>query len=424
MDLGIGVESLMNPNDWVDSSELFGQDSGGNNGNNGQGDNGGTGGSEGQENQGGNGGQGGSKVDNNGGEGGNNPEIIDNGNSTTEVVDTSSNLFGGQSSESVGSGDNNGENGGPSNQNGGGNSLQTNVISSFAKAMREDGYLQNLKEDEISDITDAHSMAEAIEKEVQARLTAEQLRIKQALDGGAKADEISQYHTAIENLNGISEEIVVADTEQSKNLRMNLIYRDYLNKGIPQEKAKQLTLRSVEAGTDKEDAKDALQANKEYFQKKYDDLLKGAEDKQNADKKKFEKQASELKTALLDSEEVFKGFKMDAQTRQKAYDAVTKPVYKTQDGRQLTAIQKFAEEHPVEFRKALGTYFVLTNGFQGIGDLLNKEVRKQVRSHLNSFDEKLHSRPSGGSMSYMEGDRGGAGGESLLDGGWLLDTGK
>lgn len=422
MDLGIGVESLLSPGEWIDSSELFGQGSGGNDGNNGQGDNKGTGGSEDQNNQGGNGGQGGSQEDS-GGEGGS-PEIIDNGNSTTEVVDSSSNLFGGQSSESVGSGDNNGENGGPSNQNGEGNSLQTNVISSFAKAMREDGYLQNLKEDDISGITDAHSMAEAIEKEVQARLTAEQLRIKQALDGGAKADEISQYHTAIENLNNISEEVVMADTEQSKNLRMNLIYRDYLNKDISSEKAKQLTLRSVEAGTDKEDAKDALQANKEYFQKKYDDLLKSAEEKQNADKKSLEKQAKELKTALLDSEEVFKGFKMDTQTRQKAYDAVTKPVFKTQDGRQLTAIQKFAEEHPVEFRKALGAYFVLTNGFQGIGDLLNKEVRKQVRSHLNSFDEKLHSRPSGGSMSYMEGDRGGAGGESLLDGGWLLDTGK
>ena len=210
----------------------------------------------------------------------------------------------------------------------------------------------------------------------------------------------------------------------SKNLRMNLIYKDYLNKGIPAEKAKQLTIRSVEAGTDKEDAKDALQANKDFFQKKYDDLLKGVEDKKKADQATFEKQANELKTTLLDNEEVFKGLKLDAQTRQKAYDAVTKPVFKTSDGRQLTAVQRFAEEHPVEFRKALGTYFVLTNGFQGIGDLLNKEVRKQVQSKLSKFDESLHSRPSGGNMSYMEGDRGGAGSESLLDGGWLLDTGK
>jgi hypothetical protein len=290
--------------------------------------------------------------------------------------------------------------------------------------MREDGYLQNLKDEDVNGINDAHSMAEAIEKEVQARLSAEQLRIKQALDGGVDAKEINQYHTAIENLNSITEDIVVADNEQSKNVRMNLIYRDYLNKGINEEKAKQLTLRSVEAGTDKEDAKDALEANKKYYQQKYDELLKSAESKQLADQKNVEKQANELKTSLLESDEVFKGFKMDAKTRQEAYDAVTKPVFRTQDGRQLTAVQKYAEEHPVEFRKALGTYFVLTNGFQGIGELLSKEVRKQVKSHLSSFEEKLHSRPSGGNLAYMEGDRGGASSESFLDGGWLLDTGK
>lgn len=410
MELGIGVDSLLSPNEWVDSSELFGQDSGEKGGTSQNTDtNAGVPASnEGEEES--------SQTQNSG--------IVDNGNSTTEVVDTSSNLFGGQSSESVGSDDNKRGNGGPSNQNGGGSSTQTNVISSFAKAMRADGYLQNLKDEDLENITDAHSMAEAIKKEVEAQLSQEQLRIKQALDGGANADEINQYHTALENLNNLTDEIVTADNEQSKNLRMNLIYRDFLNKGIAEEKAKQLTLRSVEAGTDKDDALDALQANKDYFQEKYDNLLKGAEDKQNAAKNEIKKQAEELKAALLDSEEVFKGFKLDSKTRQKAYDAVTKPVYRTQDGRQLTAIQKYAEEHPVEFRKALGTYFVLTNSFQGIGELLNKEVRKQVQSHLNRFDENLHSRPSGGNMVYMEGDRGGASSESLLDGGWLLDTGK
>lgn len=410
MDLGISADSLMNPNEWVDSSELFGQGNSENNGNKGQGDNGNTGGVQTQQNQ-----------ENNGGN--QDQGIIDNGNSTTEVVATSSDLFGGNSSESVGSDGNNGDNGGPSNQNGGGSSTQTDVISSFAKAMREDGYLQNLKDEDINGISDAHSMAEAIEKEVQARLTAEQLRIKQALDGGVDANEISQYNNAINNLNSITEELVVADTEQSKNLRMNLIYRDFLNKGIPEEKAKQLTLRSVEAGTDKEDAKDALQANKDFFQQKYDELLQSAEKAKKADTEKVENQAKELKAALLDNDEVFKGFKMDAKSRQKAYDAVTKPVFKTKDGRELTAIQKFAEEHPVEFRKALGAYFVLTDEFKGIGELLNKEVRKQVKSHLSSFEERLNSRPSGGNLSYMEGDRGGAS-ESLLNGGWLLDTGK
>ena len=416
MDLGIGMDSLINPNEWATSSELFGQGSGENSGNSNEGQGNNTGGAEVAQDQ----GNQQQNVDNNGG----NQDLIDNGNSTTEVVDTSSNLFGGQSSESVGSGDKSG-NGGPSNQNGGSSSTQTNVISSFAKAMREDGYLQNLKDEDIAGIVDAHSMAEAIRKEVQAQLTEEQRRVAQALESGVSADEISQYNNAINVLNQFTEEQIVADTNEAKNIRLNLIYRDYLNKGISEEQAKQLTLRSAEVGADKEDAKKALANNKAYFQQKYNDLLKQAEDSRKADSEKVEAQAQELKTALLNKEEVFEGFKVDAQTRQKAYDAVTKPVYQTKEGKQLTAIQKFEYENPVEFRKALGLYFVLTNGFKGIGNLLSKEVRKQVTSHLSNFEERLNQRPRGGNPVYMEGDRGGGyNSESLLDGGWLLDTGK
>ena len=173
------------------------------------------------------------------------------------------------------------------------------------------------------------------------------------------------------------------------------------------------------------DAKKALASNKAYFQQKYNDLLKQVEDSQKAEADKIEQQSKELKSVLLNKEEVFDGFKVDAQTRQKAYDAVTKPVFQTKDGRQLTAIQKFEYENPVEFRKAIGLYFVLTNEFKGIGNLLNKEVRKQVTSHLSNFEERLNQRPRGGNPVYMEGDRGGGyNSESLLDGGWLLDTGK
>jgi hypothetical protein len=419
MDLGIGMDSLMNPNEWATSSELFGQGSGENNGNNGNGQGDNNGGAEGAQNQ---GNQQQQNADNN--DGNQDQNVVDNGISTTEVVDTSSNLFGGQSSESVGSGDNSG-NGGPSNQNGGSSSTQTNVISSFAKAMREDGYLQNLTDEDFAGIKDAHSMAEAIKKEVQAQLTEEQRRVAQALAGGVSADEISQYNNAINALNQFTDDQIVADTNEAKNIRLNLIYRDYLNKGISEEQAKQLTLRSAEVGADKEDAKKALASNKAYFQQKYNDLLKQVEDSQKAEADKIEQQSKELKSILLNKEEVFDGFKVDAQTRQKAYDAVTKPVFQTKDGRQLTAIQKFEYENPVEFRKAIGLYFVLTNEFKGIGNLLNKEVRKQVTSHLSNFEERLNQRPRGGNPVYMEGDRGGGyNSESLLDGGWLLDTGK
>jgi hypothetical protein len=146
-------------------------------------------------------------------------------------------------------------------------------------------------------------MAEAIKKEVQAQLTEEQRRVAQALAGGVSADEISQYNNAINALNQFTDDQIIADTNEAKNIRLNLIYRDYLNKGISEEQAKQLTLRSAEVGADKEDAKKALASNKAYFQQKYNDLLKQVEDSQKAEADKIEQQSKELKSVLLNKEE-------------------------------------------------------------------------------------------------------------------------
>ena len=79
MDLGIGMDSLINPNEWATSSELFGQDSGENSGNSneGQGDN--TGGAEGAQNQ----GNQQQNVDNNDGT----FTVADNGETTSIALD-------------------------------------------------------------------------------------------------------------------------------------------------------------------------------------------------------------------------------------------------------------------------------------------------------------------------------------------------
>lgn len=343
--------------------------------------------------------------------------------STTEVRTTAEELFGGEEKpESVGGEEDNKGAGGPSS-NGDGTSPQNDVISSFAKAMKDDGYLQNLDEDTLAGIKDAQSMADAIEKEVLGRLDAEQRRIKEALDMGVPAESVKNYNTILGNLGKITEEQLNAESEHGQNLRVNLIYQDFINKGIPEEQAKVLVKRSVDAGTDREDAKSALEGNKTFYQNQYDKLINDAKAEEAAEKQKIEKQAADLKKSLLESKEVFKGISLDDATRKKAYEAVTKPIARSTDGENLTAVQKFADDNPVEFRKALGVLFTLTNGFTSLDGVINKQVRKQVKSHLSSFEAKMNSRPSGGGLAYAEGDRGG-GTDMLSNGGWLLDTGK
>ena len=78
------------------------------------------------------------------------------------------------------------------------------------------------------------------------------------------------YEKTLNILNSIKEEDVNAETEDGENLRRQLIYQDYINRGFKPERAKKEADKSVDNGTDKEDALEALESSKDYFKSEYD----------------------------------------------------------------------------------------------------------------------------------------------------------
>ena len=207
-----------------------------------------------------------------------------NETTTTEVEGAT--LFEEESKpESVGSEDKQeGEEEGSSTDNGGGTSPKDNFYSSIANAMAEDGIFPNLDEEMISKADSAEALSDLIEAEVNARLDEKQQRIAKALENGVEPSEVRSYEQALQFLGNIKETDLADETEKGESLRQRIIYQDFINKGYPQQRAEKLTRRSIEAGTDIEDAKDALQSNKDFFQDKYDELLKDAQE--SAEKEK------------------------------------------------------------------------------------------------------------------------------------------
>ena len=125
---------------------------------------------------------------------------------------------------------------------------------------------------------------------------------------------------------------------------------------------------------------------------------------------------------MLEDKEVFEGITLDKTTRQKAYDNIVKPVYKTEDGEYLTAIQKYETENPVEFRKYLSILFTLTDGFKSIDGLVKGKVKKEVKQSLRELEHKLSStsRTSAGEPKYVGGVEEDP--ESYIGKGWKLDV--
>ena len=186
------------------------------------------------------------------GEGNNNSET----QSTTEAVDPDA-LFmedeeekkPEQQSESVGSEKKEVQGqGDAATEEGSDTSPQQNFYSSIANALAVDGIFPNLDEETISKCEDAEAFSNLIEAEVNARLDEKQRKPSKALENGVEPASIRMYENALRFVDSITEEALLKEDEDGEQLRRNVIYQDYVNKGYSKERAQKMTERSVSAG--------------------------------------------------------------------------------------------------------------------------------------------------------------------------------
>lgn len=309
-------------------------------------------------------------------------------------------------SESVGKGEDNIKDGKQPSSSEGGNSQQNNFYSSITQALKDEGIFPDLEDDEIKNTVDPKKFRELFDKQVQASLDERQQRVDRALNAGLEASDIQKYENTMNALEGISEQQLTAEGEEGDTLRKRLIYQDFINRGYSRERAIKEVNKSFSAGTEMEDAKDALQANKEYFSNLYNDEVDKAEKELQKVKEENEKQAEELRKSIVDDEKVFGDLVVDKATRKKIYDNISKPVYRDpESGEFLTAIQRYQKEHKTEFLKNLSLVYTLTNGFKDFDGLIGKKVRKEVSKGFRDLERKINTtqRNPDGSLKLVSG---------------------
>lgn len=322
---------------------------------------------------------------------------------TTEDVDPE-NLFEDKAPESVGSGkDNEGKEGTAPDNDADGTS-PNNFYSSIANACAVDGIFPNLDDETIKKAVDAESFSNLIEAEINARFDEKQKRISQALENGVEPTDIKKYESTLNYINTITDAAIAEESEKGEQLRYNLIYQDFINKGMTPDKAKKFADRTVDAGTDVEDAKEALLSNKEFFSNAYNKMLQDAQQKADEEKAEREKNAKELEKSLMKDKQLFGDMEISNDIRKKAFDSVSKPVYKDPEtGDYMTAIQKYESEHRAEFLKYTGLIFAMTNGFKDFDSFAKGKVRKEVKKGLKELEQTLNNtrRNNDGSLRMV-----------------------
>lgn len=324
-------------------------------------------------------------------------------NNTTEVVDPED-LFEDKAPESVGSGkDNEGKEDTVSDNDADGTS-PNNFYSSIANACAVDGIFPNLDDETIKKAVDAESFSNLIEAEINARFDEKQKRISQALENGVEPNDIKKYESTLNYINTITDAAIAEESDKGEQLRYNLIYQDFINKGMTPDKAKKFTDRTIDAGTDVEDAKEALLSNKEFFTGAYNKMLQEAQQKADDEKAEREKNAKELEKSLLKDKKLFGDIEISNDIRKKAFDSVSKPVYKDPEtGDYMTAIQKYESEHRAEFLKYTGLIFAMTNGFKDFDSFAKGKVKKEVKKGLRELEQTLNNtrRNNDGSLRMV-----------------------
>lgn len=340
---------------------------------------------------------------------------------TTEVIDVD-NLFTDEP-ESVGSGKDNTKGKEDTSSREDSTSPQKTIYSSIAKALKEEGIFPDLDDEVLSKVKEPEDFRDLVEQQIKAGLEERQKRIDDALNYGIEPTEIKRYENTLNFLDSVKEENITDESDKGEELRKNLIFQDFINRGYSRERATREVQKSFNAGTDIEDAKEALKSNTEYFKGKYDDLIKDAKLEAQKEEENRKEQANKLKESILNEKNILGDLSIDKPTRQKIYDNISKPIYKDPEtGEYCTAIQKYEKDNRVDFLKYLGLIFTLTDGFKSLDGLVKGKVKKEVKNGLRDLEHAINNtaRNSDGNLKFVSGVDEDP--ESFIGKGWKIDV--
>ena len=324
-------------------------------------------------------------------------------NNITESPKSIEEIFG---TESVGNEDNKNTGNEPSSFKEGTSPKSNNFYSSIANALKEDGIFPDTDDESLAKIKTPEDFSEWFENQVQAKLDEKQQRIDKALNYGVETSDIQKFESTLDYLDKITDDIISYESEQGENIRRQMIYNDFINRGYSKDRAEREIKKSFESGSDIDDAKEALQSNKEFYKKAYENLVNEAKEEADNLNKKIKEDSEKLKNSILNDSKVFGDLQIDTSTRRKVLDNISKPVYKDPNtGKLLTAIQKYEADNKLDFVKNVGLLYTLTDGFKNLDKLVGNKVKKETKKAMRELENTINntSRYSDGNLRFVTG---------------------
>lgn len=275
----------------------------------------------------------------------NSPNALESGNNNNETETPSSDT----------------ESGEPDEQN------TSSIFSALATVLKEEGVL-SVEEEDLKNIKSIKDLVETLKSNTPQGLTESQKRYLEAVEAGVPLSDYERMETEIENLKSIDDNAL-----EDVQLRFELIAYDFMDKGIPKEKAIDLANRSVKLQTDLADAKEALNNLIISKENKYKEFI---ENKKKENQVNLEK----LREKIYKTDSVLKDIKLTDKQKDKIFDLMTVKVDVDRNtGKPINEFNKWYNDNREDAELILNTLYFYTNKFKDLSKLASKAEDKKVK---------------------------------------------
>lgn len=247
-----------------------------------------------------------------------------------------------------------------------------NLYSSISNVLFEQGIIPSLESSE--NIKTVDDFVDVFKKEIDIQ---SQRKLDEYLEN-LNLDTIASSRKARLELDNIDEDYLTKNLEVAKDI----IYRDYINQGLSEERATKLLKKTIDLGEDMviEDALESVESLKE-FEKRVEEQEKLNYQKTLQEKAKEQELINEsIKNTIYNSKEIISGLTNTKALQDRVYKSMTEVVSKDPNTGELqNKFMSVRSANPIEFDTKMYYLFELTDGFKDLSSISKTATSKAVK---------------------------------------------
>jgi hypothetical protein len=268
-----------------------------------------------------------------------------------------------------------------------------NLYSSISNVLFEQGIIPSLESSD--NIKTAEDFVDVFKKEIDVQA---QQRLETYLEN-LDLEKIAVSRKNQLELESIDEDYLKDNIEVAKDI----IFRDYINQGLSEDRAKKLLRKTIDLGEDMviEDALESTQSLKE-FEKRAEAQEKIRYQENLANQAKEQEQINNaIKSTIYNSKEVIAGINNTKALQDRVFKSMTEVVAKDPNtGEMQNKFMQSRASNPIEFDTKMYYLYELTNGFTDLS-AISKTVTSKAVKNLESVLRKTKFEDNG-TPAYLQ----------------------